>query len=148
LYTEKRDRLLARLQADAGWYADDAPYETHGKKSLRNLVVPPVALAFSLVFGLMNMIALFLSLVFVVIEERRVLRWGGAVIMIALVLAMPMRQNYAFFDQPAYRDLLAQTEQLYPAWASPLDWLARTEPQIYPLANVMRFRLLHGFDFD
>lgn len=148
LYAAKFDALLNKLKADEKWYERDAPYEQSGKTSLRNLVVPAVAIAFSLIFGLLNMVSLLLNLLFLLIEEKRWLRWAGMVVLLTMILMMPLRHQYLIYSQPAYLDLLSETEKNYGLWASALDWVARTEPLLYPLGNVLRYRLLDGFGFD
>lgn len=148
LYSVKLNTMLARLNSQPGWFADDAPYEESGKRSLRNLLVPPVAIAFSLVFGLLNIMTLVLSLVFLLVEESRVLRWLGIFLLGSFILIMPLHQQYTIYSQHAYQDLLSQTEASYGQWVLVLDWLAKTEPQVYPVANLLRYNLLQGFDFN
>ncbi len=148
VFDARRRALLNRLQADTGWYQDGAPSEASGKASLRNLVIPAVAIAFSLVFGLLNAINLILNLVFLMIEEKPWLRWSLFSLMLALVLLMPMRHDYRIYSQPAYIDLLSETRQQYGGWADVLDWVAKTEPLIYPLGNILRYNVLNGFSFD
>ena len=139
---------MNKLEADEEWYATDAPYEQSGKTSLRNLIVPPVAIAFSLIFGLMNMINLLISFVFLIFEERLWLRWAGFVVLSGMVILLPSRHAYEIYDQSAYQDLIVETEMNYGKWAMALDWVAKTEPRIYPLGDVLRYHLLNDFGFD
>ena len=148
LYLARYDALLNKLKADEKWYERDAPYEQSGKASLRNLVVPAVAIMFSLIFGLLNLVNLILNLIFLLVEEKRWLRFAGLSIMSVLILLMPLRHEYQIYSQPAYLDLLSETENNYGLWVQALDWLAKTEPLIYPLGNVLRIQLLNGFSFD
>jgi Fe-S cluster biosynthesis and repair protein YggX len=148
VYFAKFNALLSRLRAGEAWYAQDAPYEESGKASLRNLVVPAVAIAFSLVFGLLNSINLLLNFVFLLIEEKLWLRWLGFVSLLLIVLLLPLRQQYQIYGQEAYRDLLVETEREYGYWAHLLDWIARSEPLVYPVGNMLRYNLLDGFEFD
>ena len=147
-YFSRFNALLIKLRAGAEWYASDAPYEESGKASLRNLVVPAVAIAFSLVFGLLNSINLLLNFVFLLIEEKLWLRWIGFIALSAMVLMLPLRQDYHIYSQQAYRDLLVETEREYGYWARALDWVARTEPLVYPVGNMLRYNMLDGFEFD
>ena len=148
IYFNKFNALVNKLEADEEWYATDAPYEQSGKTSLRNLIVPPVAIAFSLIFGLMNMINLLISFVFLIFEERLWLRWAGFVVLSGMVILLPSRHAYEIYDQSAYQDLIVETEMNYGKWAMALDWVAKTEPRIYPLGDVLRYHLLNGFGFD
>lgn len=148
LYFQRYSVLIEKLRADDDWYATGAPYEESGKNSVRNLVVPPVVIAFSMVFGLLNLINLVLTFVFLFIRESLRLRWLGTVILSVLVLLMPLQHDYRIYNQAAYLDLLQETEANYGYWAQGLDWVARTEPLLYPLANVLRYNLLNGFSFD
>ena len=144
----RHQTLLNRLQADPEWYQDGSPYAAAGKDSLRNLVVPAVAIAFSLIFGLLNAINLVLNLLFLLIEEKFWLRWSAFAVLLVLVLMMPLRHDYRIYSQPAYLDLLAETRQHYGGWADFPDWVAKTEPLVYPLGNILRYNLLNGFSFD
>jgi len=148
LYRARFDALLNKLKADEKWYDRDAPYEESGKTSLRNLVVPAVAIMFSLIFGLLNLVNLILNLIFLLVEEKRWLRFTGLAILSAMILLMPLRHEYQIYSQPAYLDLLSETENNYGLWAQVLDWVAKTEPLIYPLGNILRYQLLDGFSFD
>jgi hypothetical protein len=148
LFELRHRTLLNRLQADPGWYQDGSPYETAGKASLRSLVIPAVAITFSLIFGLLNAINLLLNLLFLLIAEKFWLRWSVFAVLLALVLMMPLRHEYRIYSQPAYLDLLAETRQHYGGWADFLDWVAKTEPLVYPLGNILRYNLLDGFSFD
>ncbi len=148
IFSARYGRLLNKLQADKNWYRDGAPYERSGKASLRNLVVPAVAIAFSLIFGLLNAINLLLNVLFFLVQEKFWLRWGGFCLMLALVLLMPVRHRYRIYNQPPYQDLVAETRKNYGAWADFLDWVAKTEPLVYPLGNILRYNVLNGFSFD
>jgi len=148
IFLAKYNALLNKLQADESWYEDDGPYEVSGKTSLRNLVVPAVAISFSLIFGLLNAINLVLNLLFVLIEEKWWLRWSAFSVLFVLILLMPLRHDYRIYSQPAYVDLLSETEKNYGLWASALDWIAKTEPLVYPIGNILRYNLLDGFSFD
>ena len=148
IYRVRLGTLTNQLKAEADWYANGAPYEAAGKSGLRNLLVPPVALAFSLIFGLLNLLNLALNLVFLLIEEKLWLRWTGVVVLTGFILMLPLRQQYQIYDQTAYRELLAETEKSYGYWAGALDWVAKTEPLVYPLGNILRYNLLDGFSFD
>jgi hypothetical protein len=148
VYFARFNALLARLRAGPDWYEAEAPYEESGKASLRNLVVPAVAIAFSLIFGLLNAINLLLNFVFLLIEEKLWLRWLGFAALVSLLLWLPTRQQYRIYGQEAYRDLLVETQRGYGHWAHLLDWVARTEPLVYPLGNLLRYKLMDGFEFD
>lgn len=148
IYLQRYAALIEKLRADDDWYAAGAPYEESGKNSVRNLVVPPVVIAFSMVFGLLNLMNLVLTFVFLFIRESLQLRWAGTVMLSALVLSMPLQHEYRIYNQTAYLDLLQETEANYGYWSHGLDWVARAEPLIYPLANILRYNLLNGFSFD
>jgi hypothetical protein len=147
-FDRRFELLYTRLNSGVEWYADGAPYEELGKNSLRNLVIPAVAIAFSLVFGLLNTVSLLLSLVFLMIEESRILRWLGVALLIGTLAYLPMNQPYQIYHQQAYHDWYRATEDRYGRAAYLIDWLARAEPMLYPLASVLRTRVLNGFEFD
>lgn len=148
IYFSKFNALLNKLNADESWYNMDAPYEESGKSSLRNLVVPAVAIAFSLIFGLLNLINLILNLLFLLIQEKFWIRWAGFIGLGTFILMMPVRHEYQIYSQPAYVDLLSETQKDYGLWADALDWVAKTEPLVYPIGNILRHNLLDGFGFD
>jgi len=59
-----------------------------------------------------------------------------------------VRHEYQIYSQPAYVDLLSETHKNYGHWAGALDWVAKTEPLVYPMGNLLRYHLLDGFGFD
>lgn len=140
--------LVNKLKAEEKWYDAEAPYEQSGKSSLRNLLIPAVAIAFSLIFGLLNLMNLILNLLFLVIEEKFWLRWVGFIALGAFILMMPVRHQYKIYNQPAYLDLLSETQRNYGLWGNAMDWVAKTEPLVYPIGNILRYNLLDGFSFD
>ncbi len=148
IYRVKYNSLLNKLKADEQWYESNAPYEESGKSSLRNLVVPAVAIAFSLIFGLLNFINLILNFLFLMIQEKAWLRWSGFTVLVIFILMMPVRHHYLIYSQPAYLNLLSATQYNYGLWVNALDWVAKTEPVVYPVGNILRYNLLHGFSFD
>jgi hypothetical protein len=148
VYFAKFNTLINKLRAGEEWYGADAPYEESGKSSLRNLVVPAVAISFSLIFGLLNMMNLLLNFVFLLFNEKLWLRWLGILILTGVILMLPQRQDYKIYSQSAYQELLSETRKNYGYWADALDWVAKTEPMVYPLGNVLRYNLLDGFNFD
>lgn len=147
-YLIRFNTLLNKLKADKNWYEAGAPYEQSGKSSLRNLLVPAVAISFSLIFGLLNFINLLLNLLFLLIQERSWLRWFGFSVIGGFILLMPVRHQYKIYSQPAYLELLSETQANYGYWANVLDWVAKTEPVVYPIGNILRYNLLDGFSFD
>lgn len=148
VYLAKLNTLVNKLKADEKWYEADAPYEQSGKSSLRNLLIPAIAIAFSLIFGLLNFINLILNLLFLIIEEKFWLRWLSFSVLGVFILMMPVRHDYKIYNQPAYLDLLSETQSNYGYWGNVLDWVAKTEPLVYPIGNIFRYNLLDGFSFD
>jgi len=130
----------ARLFADAQALANGAPREEEGKQYVRALIVPPIAMGFSLFFALVNAIGLAASLPALLGSRRR---WPPHLIKVTglgLVLALPMANSAAVVKTETYRYFAGEAERaLSPLGSLFATWVINTEPVVYPLGRVMAF---------
>lgn len=148
IYVKRNDYLSNKLASNSSWYEQGAPYADSGKASLRNLVVPPVAIVMSLIFGVLNLISLLLNMFFLIIKENTIKRWFGFVLLITAFIITPYLNEYEISDQKAYENLLTHTQKDYEYSAYFAQWVIKVEPMIYSIGNILRINTLEGFEFD
>lgn len=118
-----------------------------GQQSAERLIVPPLALGFSLAGGLSHLMkSLYLSLVLAT-GRRRI---GIAALLAVLAFAAvggSMATN-AVTGSPVYRDLEAQVRQgRGRAIAAGLRWIVQVEPLAYPVNETLRRVALMGLTY-
>ncbi len=148
IYAQKIDYLRNKLAADETWFRTGAPYEAEGKTSLRSLLVPPIAISLSLIFGLLNFASLLLNIIFFIFKENTFKRWVGFIALVALFVLIPRFNDYEIADQTAFVQLADNTEKNLGVMIHLLQWVVRTEPIIYPIGNMLRVNMLEGFEFN
>jgi len=148
LYQQQQAFLSNKLTSDSSWYEQGAPYAESGKSSLRKLVVPPVAIAMSLVFGILNLISLLLNISFLLIKESSIKRWFGFIFLMLAFMLAPLFKQYVIADQSAFEKLMSYTQKDYAMGIEMAQWIIKVEPMVYSIGNILRVNVLDGFEFD
>lgn len=148
IYNRQQQELSNKLSSDISWFKQGAPYEESGKNSLRNLVIPPVAIAMSLIFGILNLISLLLNIVFLLVKETTIKRWFAFSILIGAFAITPRFNQYVLTDQQAFEHLINNTQEEYQAAVMVGQWVIQIEPIVYYFGNIIRVNVLDDFEFD
>ncbi len=148
IYAKQYEYLSNKLASDSSWFKSGAPYEESGKDSLRSLVVPPISIAISLIFGVLNLISLLLNVVFLMIKENTIKRWLGFVFLLTALILTPRFNQYVISDQLAFEKLINHTQQEHGMAVEVAQWIIKIEPMIYSIGNMLRVNTLNGFEFD
>lgn len=141
------NRRIQVHTADAREFEPGGRNAELGQQSAERLIVPPLALGFSLAGGLSHLMkSLYLSLVLA--TGRR--RTGIAALLAVLAFAAvggSLATN-AVTGSPAYRDLEAQVRQgRGHAIAAGLRWIVQVEPLAYPVNETLRRVALMGLTY-
>lgn len=131
------------LTADPRLYVSHPELRNSGRNAVRSLLVPPIALGFSLFFGLLNLVGLVASLV-PSARGKLIARCG----LIAAVITLPFYATNSITSSAGYTTLNAVLEKEGIAQAHALRWLMGAEPVAYPVMNGVRVRILRDFKFQ
>lgn len=144
---------LQQLNAPAEQFADGAQYEQLGKDGVRALIVPPIALGFSLLGALVHIFKFALG-VAQLITLRSFRNFGYKTIGIALGAVVVFAMANARASTPITEQKLF-VERLYPdaqgKYGHTAMWLVRgtihLQPVAYPMFEFVRRRVLGGITF-
>lgn len=141
------ERMAADTRASDEILSDpEAPVRRRADAALRSVIVPPLAMAFSLFFGLSNLISLILSAL-----PKTAAGTAGAMALaphlfrpaiLAALIALPL-----FIPSRASTLLDAGERAPLPIQAS-VRWLGVMEPALYPVASRVRAILPPVFGFE
>ncbi|MGM0831777.1 MAG: hypothetical protein ACQEUK_02980 [Pseudomonadota bacterium] len=125
-----------RLYDDAQLLANGQPREEEGKQYVRALIVPPIAMGFSLFFALVNAIGLAASVPVLMGSKRRwlphVIKVGGLVV----VVTIPMLSSVAVTQTPTYRYFNEEFQRsMTTGGALFATWVIHTQPVIYSIGR-------------
>lgn len=130
------------LTADPQMYVNHPDLSRSGRNAVRSLLVPPIALGFSLFFGLLNLGGLVASLV-PSARGQVLARYG----LIAAVITLPFFATNSITSSQGYATLNSVLEKEGIAQAHALRWLMGAEPMAYPVMNRVRVHILRDFKF-
>lgn len=144
--------LLRERMADPGRYADGGDLETLGRDSYRALIVPPVALAFSLLGAVTHLFKCLAFAAKIAVPVSAPLYWGAFAVYMALMIALPLRLDNQVTRQPLFERLGEQTRAELgmpagPFTAGALRWTAQFQPYFYPVNEFVRVRMLGGYPY-
>jgi hypothetical protein len=154
---QKLGSLSGRLEE----YRDGARFELSGKDSMRALIAPPMALAFSVAGAVAHILKLVFFLVLDFALARSFRTWYQKCITILLGITLMMACFSAFLSSPITRQPLYQqhvhhtvlSEQtgFIQLWHTPLVHAARgtiqVQPYAYPLFEWVRHAVFQDLDF-
>jgi len=125
-----------RLYDDAQLLANGQPREDEGKQYVRALIVPPIAMGFSLFFALVNAIGLAASVPVLMDSKRRwlphVIKVGGLVVVVTIPMlssaAVTQTATYRYFNEEFQRSMTT-------GGALFATWVIHTQPAIYSIGR-------------
>lgn len=139
-YAKKR---VQSLTEKAEKYITDPATSQRGRDAIRSLIVPPLALGFSLFFGLLNLVGLLAGLV--PTNTGKVL---ARLTLTGAIVALPFVNSNTITASPAYAILDRELASASRIQAAGLRWLLGAEPMAYPVMNGVRVYVLQDFKFQ
>lgn len=138
---------LHSFRAPPAAYEDDGEYAALGREAADRVIVPPVALAFSLAGGLGHLFKfgfLLLALFWRPALPRGLIMGG----LLACLVYIPLHLPNAVVESPAYPVLHRYaTEGFSPAGAGLIEWVIRAQAFAYPCNEAIRRYVLNGLSF-
>lgn len=126
----------ARLLAVTEFFADGEPYAEEGKNYVRSILIPPIAMGLSLLFGLLNMATLGAALL-----TRSSLPKAAAsiskLIFVLLVVIGPLLVSSKIAESEPFQKIVNETQESLGAGRYYVVWLTSLQPVVYPLGAVL-----------
>jgi hypothetical protein len=124
-----------RLMAKTAYYADGEPYAEEGKNIVRSVLVPPVAMGLSLLFGLLNLISLlFIPLSKSGINKRLVVLCRFSIV--AIIIFGPMVFSSKIAKTAPFQRIVEESQESL-GWGSDfVVWVTSLQPVVYPVGNL------------
>jgi len=133
-----RDRLereRQRLAVDPATLADGGANAERGRAYVYSLLIPTIALAFSLFFSLANFVTLLGDMLKLSTGSARLASLTKTVGLLAVVL-LPLTVGPRYLDSPSFRFLLEGAERFAgPVAGATARWTLTVEPLLYPIAK-------------
>lgn len=146
------ERLVRERMANPQEYADGGRFEEVGRDSYRSLIVPPIALLFSLAGAMTH---IFKCGAFAFKSVRKVNPWlfkAALVGYLALAVAIPLRLTNQVSSQHLFQRLAEQTREGLggikgPLVAGGIRWTTQFQPIFYPVNEFVRTSILLGMTY-
>lgn len=134
VYLEKK----RELEKDGQYFGDGKQLEKRGKSYYRSIVVPPLAMGFSLFFGLLNLMAFIRVLMSTKIRKPTHAQLSAAALMALIFVAVPFLFPSETVKSKAFKYFDAQLSKDYPAALGKLSaWVVDTQPMVYPIGHAI-----------
>lgn len=146
------DALVRQVIGNPESYADGGVFEEHGRKAIEALIVPPIALVFSLVGAASHAAKLTAALVgLLVMAVPRIPSAAPAIaaaIMSGSLVAYPTTSTNAVVQSEFYK---AMEREARDGWgeapAIAMRWVILAQPMLYPIGDGIRRHMLLGVTF-
>jgi hypothetical protein len=139
-----------RYEAKTPEFADGGRHEGFGRNAVRAMVVPPIALAISLLGAMVHVFKLANMVSWLGLPKLRGRRWRAPAMAAAVsVLTLaPLAVPNAVTSSRIYGYLEHRTsERLGPFTAIPMTWVVQMQPYAYPVNEFVRRLVLLGYGF-
>lgn len=149
--------LTAPLTSPLSEYSDGSSLESSSKDAERGLIVPVLAMTLSLFFGLTNavltaaVLVRCLLAVFLLdanISVARVISHVIGALGLVGILVVPYFHSLGLAAAEGYAPVIRNLEKESIALAFTVSWVARMQPEFYPLGQRVRVSVLGGSKFD
>lgn len=147
-------RILEQSRlATAKEYKSQSPYKSIGKESYRALIVPPIALAFSLLGSLTHIFKLFMFGVKVFFRVPLPIYAGAFLIYLGLMVYIPVHSaDNKITSQVLFKTFATKTRDGLGGhygdfMAGAIKWTIQFQPHFYPINEWLRVYTLAGITF-
>lgn len=125
------DKEVARIKQPSSSYGVGMPNYEFGIQSMRAVIVPPLALSFSLFFSLCNIA----GLVALLVPGGAITRYVIQIVFMGVILLSPMQVSNEVNGSIAYRNLEHSLQKTNPNASVALSWLIHAEPIYYSFGH-------------
>lgn len=131
---------IGNLKQGAKAYENGQQLEENGKQSMRSILVPPIAIAFSLFFGLWNLLTLVSSILLLSMgrfSTPTVKRFVTTGAFLSILIAPFFLSNY-YADNKVVGYFVGESRKTNPILGHAFDWVIRIQPLVYPAGKEIR----------
>lgn len=121
------EKEVAHIKQLSSSYGLGLPNYEFGRQSMRAVIVPPLALSFSLFFSLCNMA----GLVALLVPGGAIRRYVIQTVFMGVVLLYPLQGSNEVNSSIAYQNLEQSLRKTNPTASAALSWLIHAEPIYY-----------------
>lgn len=129
---------IARLEADAGSYAEGGPRAEDGRDAVRSALIPPISLTLSLFFAMAALVKNGVGVVMLAADRLPVraargvrgITWAAA---LTAILVPPFVLHNEFSESPLFRFYAEQGYRLSKTMTLGAEWIIRMQPVMYPI---------------
>ena len=125
---KERARLLARTE----FFADGEPYAEDGKTYVRSVLIPPIAMGLSLLFGLLNL-ASFGAAMISRMKLPKVAAKAGKLVFMLVVIVGPLVASSQIASSAPFQKIVNETQESLGVGRYYVVWLTSLQPVVYPL---------------
>jgi hypothetical protein len=134
VYLEQKEEL----EKDGQYFGDDEVFEERGKSYYRSIVVPPMAMAFSLFFGLLNLLAFIRAIISLKFKNPIHAQAIAVTSMAGVFVLIPFLFPSETVKSKAFNYFEAQLTNDYPAVLGTISaWVVDTQPMVYPIGHAI-----------
>ncbi len=127
-------RAVEKIKMPLSSYESTGKNHQDGYEAMRAVIVPPLAMSFSLFFGLMNLISLLGQLLPIPALGSLAVR----TVLVAGVIGLPMTMDNKVTSSLAYRTIEKAVHAELPVMSYGLSWAIRAEPIFYTFVRGVR----------
>ena len=142
--------LMKRLLEPAIQFADGGQLDSLGRAAFTSVIVPPIALLFSILGSIVHIYKVCKYASLVVFPHSHVVNLVVRLGVCALALA-PFRYPNAITNSQGYQRIEAQKTSdrpFGPLFSLGFRWVIQAQPYFYPINERIRLLVLKGYEFD
>jgi len=135
--TKELRKERRRLLASAEQFADGKEKEFEGKQYVRSVLVPPIAMGFSMFFALLNMSGVVVAMLLLAGSPRWLAQSLRASFMAAVVV-FPLLFSGEIAQTATFQSIVHETYQsIGSVGGGFIVWLSNLQPVVYPLGHTI-----------
>ena len=125
------------LAADKNLLANGAVDEDKGKRAVKAVVIPPIAMMFSLFFAVLNMVFITLRIVYLFVPVRKAMQSVLAVAFITVIVLLPLQIDSGLGANSIATYFVNSASESIGDASQGLTWLMNFQPIVYPIGSAL-----------
>ena len=127
----------SKLNADSSLLANGSTDEIGGKQAVKAVVIPPIAMMFSLFFAVLNMVFITLRIIYLFVDVNPKIQAGLSVVFITAIVYLPLQISAGLGANSIASYFVQSASQSIGGASQGLTWLMNFQPIVYPLGKIV-----------